>query len=114
MSRFGFDYVLRKHVQTAAQCCASLQKKQVSPHVLRHASAMLVLQATGDIRKVSLWLGHANLRTTEIYLRADPTEKLDAMVCAPAGAPTRAVSVTRQADRLPASRWMNMWSKGSR
>lgn len=79
MSRFGFDYVLRKHVQTAAQCCASLQKKQVSPHVLRHASAMLVLQATGDIRKVSLWLGHANLRTTEIYLRADPTEKLDAM-----------------------------------
>ena len=79
MSRFGFGYVLRKHVQIAAQCCASLQNKQVSPHVLRHASAMLVLQATGDIRKVSLWLGHANLRTTEIYLRADPTEKLDAI-----------------------------------
>ena len=79
MSRFGFDYVLRKHVQIAAQRCASLQTKQVSPHVLRHASAMLVLQATGDIRKVSLWLGHANIRTTEIYLRADPTEKLDAI-----------------------------------
>ena len=40
---------------------------------------MLVLQATGDIRKVSLWLGHVNIRTTEIYLRADPTEKLDAI-----------------------------------
>lgn len=79
MSRFGFDYLLRKHVQSAAQHCASLQNKHVSPDVLRHASAMLVLQATGDIRKVSLWLGHANLRTTEIYLRADPTEKLDAI-----------------------------------
>ena len=79
MSRFGFDYLLRKHVQSAAQHCASLQKKHVSPDVLRHASAMLVLQATGDIRKVSLRLGHANLRTTEIYLRADPTEKLDAI-----------------------------------
>ena len=79
MTRFGFEYVLHKHVQTAAQSCASLQKKHVSPHVLRHTSAMLVLQATGDIRKVSLWLGHANIRTTEIYLRADPTEKLEAI-----------------------------------
>ena len=40
---------------------------------------MVVLQATGDIRKVSLWLGHADMQTTEAYLRADPTEKLDAM-----------------------------------
>ena len=40
---------------------------------------MLVLQATGDIRKVALWLGHADIQTTEIYLRADPTEKLEAM-----------------------------------
>jgi len=46
---------------------------------LRHTSAMLVLQATGDIRKVALWLGHADIQTTEIYLRADPTEKLEAI-----------------------------------
>ena len=37
------------------------------------------MQATGDIRKVSLWLGHATLTTTEVYTRGDPTEKLDAM-----------------------------------
>jgi integrase len=36
-------------------------------------------QATQDIRKVSLWLGHATLTTTEVYTRGDPTEKLDAM-----------------------------------
>jgi site-specific recombinase XerC len=39
----------------------------------------MVLQATQDIRKVSLWLGHANLATTEIYVRADPSQKLEAI-----------------------------------
>lgn len=79
MSRSGFEYVLRKHVQHAAQRCPSLLKKRVSPHVLRHTCAMVVLQATKDIRKVSLWLGHASLRTTEMYTRADPSEKLEAL-----------------------------------
>jgi integrase/recombinase XerD len=37
---------------------------------------MTTLQATRDIRKVALWLGHSSLKSTEIYLRADPTEKL--------------------------------------
>ena len=53
--------------------------KRVSPHVLRHTCAMIVLQATQDIRKVSLWLGHATLASTEIYTRGDPTEKLEAI-----------------------------------
>jgi integrase len=38
---------------------------------------MHMLQATRDIRKVALWLGHASLKSTEIYLRADPAEKLE-------------------------------------
>ena len=53
--------------------------KRVTPHMLRHTCAMVVLQATQDIRKVSLWLGHSNLTTTEVYVRADPTEKLEAI-----------------------------------
>jgi integrase/recombinase XerD len=40
---------------------------------------MHTLLATHDVRKVSLWLGHASLQSTEIYLRADPTEKLEAL-----------------------------------
>jgi len=40
---------------------------------------MIVLEATQDIRKVSLWLGHADLATTEIYTHADPSEKLEAI-----------------------------------
>jgi integrase/recombinase XerD len=38
-----------------------------------------IFQATGDLRKVSLWLGHAHMQTTEIYLRADPMEKIEAI-----------------------------------
>ena len=40
---------------------------------------MHTLEATGDIRKVSLWLGHQTMQTTEMYLRADPVEKLDVL-----------------------------------
>lgn len=79
MTRSGFEYVLLKHAQAAIASCPSLRDKRISPHVLRHSCALMILQATGDLRKVSLWLGHAHLQTTEIYLRADPTEKLAAI-----------------------------------
>ena len=79
MSRWGVAYVLRRHTQSARRRCPSLLKKRVSPHVMRHTCAMAVLQSTHDIRKVSLWLGHSNLATTEVYTRADPTEKLEAI-----------------------------------
>jgi site-specific recombinase XerD len=79
MSRWGVAYMLKQHAKTAAQRCPGLLSKKLSPHVLRHTCAMIVLQATQDIRKVSLWLGHSNLATTEIYTRGDPTEKLEAI-----------------------------------
>lgn len=79
MTRAGFEYVLRKHASAAAASCPALAGRTVTPHVLRHTCAMTILQATGDIRKVSLWLGHADLKTTQVYLRADPTEKLGAV-----------------------------------
>ena len=79
LTRAGFEYVLDKHVKKAADQWPSLKKKRVSPHVLRHTCGMAVLQATKDLRKVSLWLGHAQMQTTEVYLRADPTEKLEAI-----------------------------------
>ena len=53
--------------------------KRISPHVLRHSCALTVLEATKDLRKVALWLGHANLQTTEMYIRADPSIKLEAL-----------------------------------
>jgi integrase/recombinase XerD len=79
MTRSGFEYVLDKHVKTATKACPSLSSKRVSPHVLRHTCALTVLQATKDLRKVSLWLGHAHMQTTEMYTRADPSVKLEAL-----------------------------------
>ena len=79
LSRWGVAHVLRCHGTTAGTTCASLARKRLSPHVLRHTCAMIVLQATHDIRKVALWLGHSQLTTTEMYVRADPTEKLEAI-----------------------------------
>jgi len=79
MTRSGFEYVLRRHVKTAAKSCPSLLKKRISPHKLRHTCALIALQATRDIRKVSLWLGHSSIQSTEIYVRTDPLEKLEAI-----------------------------------
>jgi site-specific recombinase XerD len=79
MTRSGFEYILEKHVAAAAASCPSLATKRVSPHVLRHTCALTVLQATKDLRKVSLWLGHAHMQTTEMYTRADPLVKLEAL-----------------------------------
>jgi site-specific recombinase XerD len=79
MTRAGFEYVLDKHVRAAAARCPALAGRSVTPHQLRHSCAVVMLQATRDIRKVALWLGHADIRTTEAYLRVDPSEKLEAI-----------------------------------
>lgn len=79
MTRSGFEYVLEKHTRTAAKACPSLSGRKVSPHVLRHTCALTVLEATKDLRKVALWLGHAHMQTTEMYTRADPSVKLEAL-----------------------------------
>lgn len=76
MTRDGFAHRLAGHVEAAARNAPSLMAKRITPHVLRHSCAMHTLAATGDIRKVALWLGHASIQSTEHYLRADPSEKL--------------------------------------
>ena len=79
MTRHGFAHRLALHVAAAQQKQPSMANKRISPHTLRHSCAMHTLEATGDIRKVSLWLGHQTIQTTEMYLRADPVEKLDVL-----------------------------------
>jgi site-specific recombinase XerD len=79
MTRSGFEYILEKYVRSASKRCPSLATKRISPHVLRHSCALTILEATKDLRKVSLWLGHADMQTTEIYTRADPSIKREAL-----------------------------------
>ena len=74
----GFDPIIFAFIDDlrVREGIPSIEGKRVTPHVLRHSTAMTILHATGDIRKVSLWLGHADIKTTEAYLRASPAEKL--------------------------------------
>lgn len=76
LSRDGFAHRPAIHVAAAAKKRPALLEKRVTPHVLRYSCAMHTLEATGDIRKVSLRLGYASLQSTEAYLRVDPAEKL--------------------------------------
>ena len=85
----------RLHLRLADACVAqqpahrALRTRPAPPPVVArqhhrcrrrpHACALHTLEATGDVRKVSLWLGHSSLQTTEMYLQADPTDKLDTL-----------------------------------
>lgn len=59
------------HAENAAAQCSSLKGKHLRPHVLRHTSAMSLLHAGVDITVIALWLGHADVRSTNAYLHAD-------------------------------------------
>ena len=71
LSSDGVQYLLAKHVAKAEQTCESLRSKRVSPHVLRHTTAMDLLQAGVDTTVIAMWLGHESVETTQVYLNAD-------------------------------------------
>jgi integrase/recombinase XerD len=79
LSADGVQHLLARHVIKARKSCASLRNKRVSPHVLRHAAAMELLQAGVDRAVIALWLGHESVETTQIYLDADLALKEEAL-----------------------------------
>jgi integrase len=99
----SFDAVeslVTKYATAAGQRCPSLCAKRVTPHVLRHTSAMLLRQAGMDISMIALWLGHESIESTQIYLHADLALKEQALART---APTQAVPGRyRPPDTLPA------------
>jgi integrase/recombinase XerD len=70
---------LTKYAADAATSCPSLRTKTITPHVLRHTAAMRLLQAGIDTSVIALWLGHAEMQTTQIYLHADLALKEQAL-----------------------------------
>jgi len=91
LSRSGVEYRLRVAVRQAAEQCPSLAMRRVSPHTLRHTTAMHLLQAGVDITVIALWLGHEDTATTHIYVEADLAMKEAALgrVDGPAPKPLR-------------------------
>jgi site-specific recombinase XerD len=71
LSRDAIERRLRVHAATAAAACPSLTAKSLHPHVLRHSCAMALLRAGVDTTVIALWLGHADIRSTQAYLHAD-------------------------------------------
>ena len=70
---------VRVHSKMAALSCPSLTSKNVTPHVLRHTTAMRMLAASIDVATISLWLGHESIESTQAYLHADLTIKQKAL-----------------------------------
>lgn len=71
LSADALQRLVSRHVVTACQACPSLKVKSVTPHTLRHAAAMSLLQHGVDLSVIALWLGHESSETTQIYLHAD-------------------------------------------
>lgn len=71
LSRDALERIVRKHTVTGSRSCPSLIGKRVSPHVLRHSTAMELLHHGVDQTVIALWLGHESVETTQIYVHAD-------------------------------------------
>jgi integrase/recombinase XerD len=71
LSRSGVEQRLRVTVKKASERCSSLRERRVSPHTLRHTTAMHLLQSGVDITVIALWLGHGDTATTHMYIEAD-------------------------------------------
>jgi site-specific recombinase XerD len=91
LSAHGVHYLLMKHVAAARETCSSLKSKRVSPHVLRHTTAMDLVEVGIDRSLMALWLGHESIETTQIYLDANLAlkEKVLAQTTPPDGKPGR-------------------------
>jgi len=75
LSRDAIERLVAKHAKCAGDKCPSLRRKSVTPHVLRHTTAVTLLQAGVDRSVIALWLGHESIETTQIYLDADLSMK---------------------------------------
>jgi integrase/recombinase XerD len=71
LSADAVQHLVRKYAAAATKACPSIAKKNVSPHVLRHSTAMELLQAGIDRSMIAIWLGHESVETTQIYLDAN-------------------------------------------
>lgn len=69
-SRWGIRHLIRRYSDSARKCCAVFPEK-VSPHCMRHTKAMHLLQAGNPSIVIRDILGHADIKSTETYARAD-------------------------------------------
>jgi site-specific recombinase XerD len=79
LSRFGIARLIEKYKKKAVLTTPTLRAKRVTPHTLRHTTAMHLLQSGVDINVIRSWLGHVNLSTTHRYAEIDLAMKRKAL-----------------------------------
>lgn len=91
MSRSGIEQRLQAAIAKASIRCPSLRSRAISPHTVRHATAMHLLQSGVDITVIAMWLGHEDTATTHQYIEADLAMKEAALkrMDAPSSKPAR-------------------------
>jgi len=87
ITRFGLATILQRHVAVAASRQASLASKLVSPHTIRHTTALHLLQAGAELNVIKSWLGHVSITTTSQYVEIDMAMKRKAIERCPAPVP---------------------------
>ncbi len=104
LSRSAVEHQLRVACRKASQSQPSLATRRISPHTLRHTTAMHLLQSGVDITVIALWLGHEDTATTHQYVEADLAMKEAALRCVddPAPQPLRFTATDRLLDFLEA------------
>jgi len=79
LTRFGVRYILAKHVDRARTEVASLERKRLHPHSMRHSTAVALLKSGVDLSTISQWLGHVSPTTTNRYATIDLDMKREAI-----------------------------------
>ena len=88
LSTDAVQRLVRQHAAAAAVRCPSIRPDKLHPHILRHSCAMTLLHAGVDTAVIALWLGHADIRSTNAYLHADMAIKQRALnLTSPASTP---------------------------
>jgi site-specific recombinase XerD len=79
LTRFGIHRLVTYNARLAAKTVPSLTAKRVSPHTIRHTTAVHLLRAGVDINTIRAWLGHVSLDTTHVYAEVDLEMKAKAL-----------------------------------
>jgi len=80
LTRSGVSYILAKYVEKANEDASDIKIEKITPHCLRHSKAMHLLESGVNLIYIRDFLDHEDIKTTQMYARANPEVKRDAIL----------------------------------